>query len=907
MLAAGTTLGPYTIIAPIGAGGMGEVYRARDTRLGRDVAVKVLPPHLAATPEGRARFEREARSISQLNHPHICTLHDVGHQDGIDFLVMELLDGESLEHRLERGPLPIAEVLALGRQIAEALDRAHRAGVAHRDLKPANVMLTKGGAKLVDFGLARGTGFASGTLSQPQTVSRSLTVEGTIVGTLQYMSPEQLEGKGADARSDIWALGCVLYEMATGVRAFAGESQASLIAAVFKEEPRSMTGLNPVTPAALDRLVRACLAKDPENRLQAAHDLALELHWIADAGSEGVPSPVRPPRRSLWAGPTPALALAAIAVLAAGWALRGAFAPSGREVRRFSVVAPRDLVVLEMRFAADGKGLHALCLQRGASSRAIWRREFNQFGWRKIAGSEGVVEWREVHGGRWLYILTAVTEGSRQRELRRIPVDGSSPATKVTPWSEDYASWTAFSDGRLVVAERTWKRFALIAPGASEAPRWRPLHCPRALAELDMVQALPDGRTVLAMASAYQSTDFVESCWKLDVEDGDLTLLEENASAPRLLQRDRILMTRRGTLLAARWDPVTRRLGSRPVAVLDGLRAAQSWSNANFAVSPSGDLGYVPGTAVARQRSLAVVRPDGRIEPWNDLRSAFERSPAISPDGRSAVVAEAPPGYATWQVSILKHDVAIARRFAFVEGEDCFDGRIAPNGRDVVWIRMGQDSSSGLWLAPIGGDLAARRIHAARGLFAEGPPEWYPDGRSVLANPQTEQGRRILLRVTPGADTATTAEVVRESYDVGPGSISPDGSRIAYLSQENGEDYVVVAALRSDGRAGDPVPVSRAAGVHPQWADNTTLLWGTTDLAVMGATVSLSLVASEPTKRFDLSPWVLGAADFEPLPDGSLLITRKADGENEVRQFDIVLNYRTEVERALKRAQTAER
>src|SRR5512137_890629 len=261
MLAEGSTLGPYRILAPLGAGGMGEVYRAHDSRLGRDVAIKVLSPHLAATPEVRARFEREARTISQLNHPHICTLYDIGHQDGMDFLVMELLEGEALAHRLEKGALPVAEVLSLGTQIADALDRAHRAGVVHRDLKPGNVMLTKAGAKLMDFGLARAAGLAGppGVMTESPTVSRPLTAEGTIVGTFQYMAPEQLEGKEADARTDLWALGCVLYEMATSKPAFEGASQASLIAAILKEEPRPISELQPLSPPALERAVKRCL------------------------------------------------------------------------------------------------------------------------------------------------------------------------------------------------------------------------------------------------------------------------------------------------------------------------------------------------------------------------------------------------------------------------------------------------------------------------------------------------------------------------------------------------------------------------------------------------------------------------------------------------------------------------
>jgi dienelactone hydrolase len=296
MLAIGTTLGPYKILALIGAGGMGEVYRAHDTRLGRDVAIKVLPQHLSSTPEARARFEREARTISQLNHPHICTLHDVGHQDGIDYLVMELLEGETLAHRLEKGPLPVAEVLSLGAQIAEALDRAHRAGVVHRDLKPGNVMLTKGGAKLMDFGLARPAEARAtdGAASQSRTMSQPLTAKGTIVGTFQYMAPEQLEGKEADARTDLFALGCVLYEMATGRRPFQGDSSASILGSILTGLPEALTQLDTVAPRSLREILRRCLDKDPAQRYSSAAELAVELKRLGGwARNEALPELAR--------------------------------------------------------------------------------------------------------------------------------------------------------------------------------------------------------------------------------------------------------------------------------------------------------------------------------------------------------------------------------------------------------------------------------------------------------------------------------------------------------------------------------------------------------------------------------------------------------------------------------------
>src|SRR6266404_1769511 len=285
----GRRLGPYEILSAIGAGGMGEVYRARDARLDRTVAVKVLPTHLADRSELRERFEREARTIASLNHPHICTLFDIGRQDGIDYLVMEYLEGETLAQRLVKGSLPLEQVLQYAVEISDALDKAHRKGVTHRDLKPGNIMLTKTGTKLLDFGLAKlkqEVAPANAQLSELPTANDPLTAQGTIIGTLQYMSPEQLEGKEVDARTDIFAFGAVVYEMATGKRAFEGKSQASVISAIMSSDPPPMSSLQPMTPPALDRVVKKCLAKEREDRWKSAKDLTDELKWIAGASAE---------------------------------------------------------------------------------------------------------------------------------------------------------------------------------------------------------------------------------------------------------------------------------------------------------------------------------------------------------------------------------------------------------------------------------------------------------------------------------------------------------------------------------------------------------------------------------------------------------------------------------------------
>src|SRR5215831_7695365 len=380
-LALGTKLGPYEIVGLLGAGGMGEVYRARDTRLERTVAVKVLPTEVSANPERKQRFEREARAISSLNHPNICALYDVGSQDGIEYLVLEFVEGETLEKRLEKGPLPTEVLLRHGMEIADALEKAHRSGVIHRDLKPANIMLTKSGAKLLDFGLAKWTAGASEeeTLKTLTTGGAKLTERGTILGTFQYMAPEQLEGKEADARTDLFAFGEVLYQMATARPAFAGKTKASLIAAILSAEPVPIATVQPMTPPALERLVRGCLEKDPEERWQTAHDVKLQLRAIAEGGSQsGVPALVATQRKT-----RERLLLAALGVTTLAAALLGVLylkrAPDrSRVVRSYIKAMPNSSFLVggqQGGFAISPDGRLLAYVAQGAEGKALlWVR-----------------------------------------------------------------------------------------------------------------------------------------------------------------------------------------------------------------------------------------------------------------------------------------------------------------------------------------------------------------------------------------------------------------------------------------------------------------------------------------------------------------------------------------------------
>jgi eukaryotic-like serine/threonine-protein kinase len=400
-LTPGTRLGPYEILAPVGAGGMGEVYRARDTRLGRDVAVKILSSHLSFDPDLKRRFEREARAVCLLTHPNICCLHDIGSQDGIDFIVMEYLEGETLADRLSTGPLPLQQALKIGVEIADALDKAHGEGIIHRDLKPGNIMLTKSGAKLMDFGLAmpvtaRISAVAGASSHTPCTPTISvtalaprapLTQRGTILGTLLYMAPESIQGKPADVRSDIFSFGCVLYEMAAGRRPFTGESSQSIMAAILEKDPQPITGLQPLTPAALEHVVLRCLMKDPEERWQSLRDLSRELKWI----SEGVrltkasETPRRHRERVAWG-----VAALCIALLALLGVVRWRSTESESRHLRLSLLPPPSTSFVPYNFAISPDGLRlAFVAVAQDGGTALWIRSLAAGTAQQLTGAEG--------------------------------------------------------------------------------------------------------------------------------------------------------------------------------------------------------------------------------------------------------------------------------------------------------------------------------------------------------------------------------------------------------------------------------------------------------------------------------------------------------------------------------------
>jgi hypothetical protein len=618
-LASGTKLGPYEILSPLGSGGMGEVYRARDTRLDRTVAIKVLPAHLSSDPARRQRFEREARAVASLNHPHICVLHDIGTQSGVDFLVLEYLEGETLAHRVERGAMPTQELLKIATEVSDALDKAHRQGVTHRDIKPGNIMLVKLGAKLLDFGLAKPVATpASATLTSLPTASQPLTAEGTIVGTFQYMAQEQLEGKEADARSDIFSFGAVLYEMATGKKAFAGKTTASVIAAVLASEPTSISTLQPMTPPALERAVKTCLAKDPDERFQSAHGLNLQLKWIAEAGSQaGVAAPIvaRRKGREKMAWALVVFLVAAIAGAAAYLRLARAPAP----VIVAEVPPPEKTRGLGLGFfgsaleiSPDGHSLAFTAIDQ-IGKRSLWVRPLDAVSARPLEGTEDATFpfWSE--DGR---SIGFESEG----KLKTIEASGG-PATVVAD-APSYAGGTWNRQGVILFAPEVRKGlYQVTASGGTPVP----------VMTLDSSkfhfcswpQFLPDGEHFLYLGAAYDPRNTGVYFATLDGKENRLVLRSDSRA---IYASGGLLYGRGTTLVWQAFDPERGQLKGEPRPVAEGVSVATPDSLA-FGVSENGILAYQPAAATAGRQLAWFDRSGNKAGAMGEVGAVLGRSP----------------------------------------------------------------------------------------------------------------------------------------------------------------------------------------------------------------------------------------------------------------------------------------
>ena len=684
----GTRLGPYQIVAPIGAGGMGEVYKATDTRLNRTVAIKVLPPRFSENPEMKQRFEREAQTIAGLNHPNICTLFDVGRQGDTDFLVMEYLEGETLAARIARGALPFDEAMKVAVAIADALDKAHGQGITHRDLKPGNVMLTEKGAKLLDFGLAKlresPQAAAAAIISS---VGLNTTAPGTILGTMQYMAPEQLEGKEADARTDIFAFGAVLYEMVTGRKAFEGKSQPHLIAAIVSAQPDPISKTQPATPAALDFLVKRCLEKDPERRLQTATDLVGELQWIAGGGTEG--GVAAPAARRGGSARVAQLALVAASLLAAvmgGLAFMSPRVPEAREETRFLVNVP-DMPVLEaVAISPDGRWIAYSA--RDAASTAVFVRPIGLEVSQKLVGTEGAGRLFWSPDSRWIAFFAGGT-------LKKVEATGGPPQNICeTPdllggtWNADDVIVFGSSRGLQRVRAVGGEPSLIDAAGdASQQNRREPYF-------------LPDGNHYLYLAGAAQASESAIYAGSLDSTDA-IRLVAAQSNAV-YAEPGYLLYHRAGTLYAQSFDPDDLTLSGAAIRVADRIPYGPTGAAA-FAASQTGLLIFRNDPQAQAAQGSATASSDLREMPllWVNPSGAGRRG-GTGRGGRGS------------------EQAAAAARFAGVD--------LSPDGKRVA-VHRHESEGGDIWIYEAGQSTPTRFTFDAT--QDNSMPIWSPDGSRI--------------------------------------------------------------------------------------------------------------------------------------------------------------------------------
>jgi len=815
---AGTRLGPYEIAAPIGAGGMGEVYRAKDTRLGRDVAVKVLPAHMSSSPELRQRLDREAKTISQLSHPHICTLHDVGHQDGTDYLVMELLEGETLADRLGRGPIPLDQALRIGIEIAGALDAAHRQGIVHRDLKPGNVMLTKSGVKLLDFGLAKlaAPSQVSQVTSIPTALQEShpLTSRGTILGTFQYMSPEQLEGKDADARSDIFAFGCVLYEMLTGRKAFSGKSQASLIGSIMTSEPAPISSIQPMTPPAVDRLVKGCLAKEPEHRWSTAHDVMLQLQWIAEGGSAaGLPAPVAARRRSreklAW-GVAAALLLIS-AALAWGFVRR---APQPPRVVRFEVANPPGVTNVDApKISPDGKML-AFNATDAAGKTQIWIRPLNALTAQPLPGTEGT---RRPFWSPDSRFLGFVADG----KLKKIDVTGGPP-TKIcdVPTGVD-GTW---SPEGVILLDGTGPDPIYRIPAAGGTPVVAAKADPaRKEVQVGWPEFLPDGRHFIYLA-ANQKQD--QTAYRIGSLDSSET--KPFAPAQSMLvyaPQGYLLFLKDRTLMAQPFDAKAVKTTGEAMPLAEQI-GTDAVGLARFSISRDGVLAYRTGESGGRL--LWMDRSGKELDTLGD--PADYQDPDFSPTGDRLAfdITDIRGGKSDIWIRDLSRGVN--SRFTF-DPVNAFAGVWSPRGDYIVYT-SDREGAFAIYQKATSGSGEEKLLLKSDVIVV--PISFSPDGRflayqrqdpktnwDILLLPMTGEAKPVVLRATPFRDVVPR--------------FSPDGRFIAYVSNESGRNEVYVQSYPGPGRTWQ---ISTAGGGDPQWRrDGKELYYRALDQKLMAVEI----------------------------------------------------------------------
>ena len=885
-LTSGTKLGPYEIQSPLGAGGMGEVYRARDTRLDRTVAVKILPSHLSENAEARQRFDQEARTISSVNHPHICTLYDVGHQDGVDYLVMEFLDGETLAERLRKGPLPMEQVLRYAVDICDGLEKAHRCGVIHRDLKPGNIMLTKVGAKLMDFGLAKSVMASSAsasnltvTVSTPP-ASHPLTAQGTVVGTFQYMAPEQVEGKPADPRSDIFALGAVLYEMATGKRAFEGKTPASAMAAVLERDPAPISSIQPMTPPAFERLVKTCLAKDPDDRWQTAHDVKLQLRQIIEAGSQITSSAtvVVSPRKRTRALPwiIAAAALAAVAAVA----LFLLYQANQKELPVLRVeINPPDKAQFNLSgdhagpAALSPDGRYLVYSANGANGTQLYLRALDSTSAKPLPDTEGGMFPFWSPDSRAIAFFT-------DDKLKRIELTGGTAVTICESTLGRGGSWN--QDGTIIAA-------ISYNSGISRVPASGGTPTPVTTVDRDNFSShrwpwfLPDGKHFLYIAIKHNAPTSPDTAVYIGSIDGKENRLVLHTLSNAIFISGRLLYQRENSLVTQPFDPDSGKLSGEPETMSENVQFDSGLWRMNVSVSNNGMMVYAFGSSNGNEILTWFDRSGKKLGTVGELAEYFDLE--LSPDEKQLATTE----LNTTTATIWLHDLPSNRhtRLTFAGGAH-MTPMWSPDGKQIAFTANQQ---AAIAIKTLGSSAPEQTLISSPKPIYQALSDWSRDGRYIMY--EQGVGFNVDLWVLPMTGDhkpfAYTTEASR-------GTFSPDGRWVAYVGQEAGRPEIFVAPFPWTGAKWQ---ISNGGGASPRWsADGKELFYfdltGLTAVEVKGAGPAFEVGSSKPLFRIPMRGII--AREYSPSKDSQRFITI-SPSEGSSQSLTLVQNWMAELKK----------
>ena len=883
-LTSGTKLGPYEIVAPLGAGGMGEVYRARDTRLDRTVAIKILPSHLSNDPEAKQRFDREARAISSLNHPNICTLHDVGHQDGTDYLVMEYLEGQTLADRLTKGPLPIDQVLRYAADICDGLEKAHRAGMVHRDLKPGNIMLTKTGAKLLDFGLAKvataNVVVAAGMTASASTppASHPLTAQGTVVGTFQYLSPEQIEGHPADARSDIFALGAVLYEMVTGRRAFEGKTATSAMAAVLEREPPPISSIQPLTPIALERLIRTCLEKDPDERWQTAHDVKLQLRQIIEGGSQASAAvPVIPARKR--AMPVAWIVAAALAAIAAV-TLFLLYQASQKQLPTIRAeIIPPD----KMQFNLSGDhggpamispdGRYIVFSASSADGSQLFLRALDSTTPQPLPGTEGATFPFWSPDSRSIAFFT-------DDKLKRVDVGGGTPVTICGSTLGRGGSWGP--DGTIVAALSYNAGISRVPAGGGT---------PTPVTKLDGVTYsshrwpwfLPDGKHFLYVAVNHNAPTSPDTGVFFASLDGKENRLLFHTFSNAIYASGHLLYQRENSLVAQPFDPSSGKFTAEPQPLAGNVYYDSGLWRVDISTSNDGMLVYASGMTSGTEILTWYDRSGKKLGTVGEQGDFYDLD--LSPDEKNLATTDMDTATAT----IWVHDLDSNRKTRLTFGGGAHLTPIwSPDGKQIAYTSNQQAAIS---VKTLGSSAPEQTLISSSNPIYRSVSDWSRDGRYLMY--EQGPGLDVDLWVLPlSGDRKPFAYASGASR----GTFSPDGRWVAYIANETGRPEVFVAPFPWTGAKWQ---VSNGGGTGPRWrADGKELYYfdlnGIAAAEVDGSGSAFQVGGTKLLFRVPMRGIV--AREFAPTKDGQKFIA-VSPSEGSSQSLTLVQNWPGELKK----------